>query len=114
MTYKPSVSDDPMYLLLRDKEVQEFNQRRVAGAPGVLAGCDFRGMDLRGLIADGLDLHDGCFDDADLRGVDLRGANLEGATIHGARIAGAFFPSALAAEEIALALDHGTRLRYSR
>lgn len=112
--YRPTVSDDPMYLLLRDKEVEEFNRRHASGATGTLAGCDFSGMDLRGLLADGLDLRDSRFDDADLRGVDLRGANLEGATIHGARIAGAYFPSALRGEEVALALEHGTRLRYGR
>ncbi len=114
MTEKPVVSDNPMYRLLRDGEIEEFNTRHVKGESPSLAGCDFSGMDLRGLEADGLDLRDSAFHQADLRGVDLRTANLEGASIHGARIAGAYFSLALAAEEIDLSLLHGTRMRYRR
>lgn len=112
MTHKPIVSDDPMFLLLRDGKVEEFNQRRAAGEAPHLTGCDFSAMDLRGLEADGLDLRDSAFHETDLRGVDLRQAQLEGASIHGARIAGAYFPVAIEAAEIDLSLEHGTRLRY--
>jgi uncharacterized protein YjbI with pentapeptide repeats len=111
MSTQPSVSDDPMYRLLRDGRVEEFNQRRAGGEQTQLRGCDFSSMDLRGLEADGLDLGDAFFHQTDLRGVDLRNANLEGASIHGARIAGVYFPGTLAAEEIDLSQQHGTRLR---
>ncbi len=111
MNHDPTISDDPMYLLLKDRLLDEFNQRKAAGEPCPLAGCDFSGMDLRGIEADGLDLRDACLDEADLRGVDLRGARLEGATLLGARVAGAWFPANLAPEEVALSLRHGTRLR---
>lgn len=114
MTEKPVVSDNPMYRLLRDGEIEEFNRRWVQDQSPSLAGCDFSGMDLRGLDADGLDLRDSAFHQADLRGVDLRTANLEGASIHGARIAGTYFPLELVAAEIDLALLHGTRMRYRR
>jgi uncharacterized protein YjbI with pentapeptide repeats len=114
MTHRPIISDDPMYLLLKDRLVEEFNRRKAAGEPCALEGCDFSGMDLRDLDADGLDLTGACLDDADLRGLDLRGARLEGATLHGARIAGAYFPPEVPAAEIELSLQHGTRLRYRR
>jgi uncharacterized protein YjbI with pentapeptide repeats len=111
MTSEPGTRDNPLWLLLKDREVEELNRRRAAGEPGDLVGCDLGGLDLRALEADGLDLRDSCLDHTDLRGVDLRGARLEGATIHAARIAGAYFPADLPAEEIELALLHGTRLR---
>lgn len=112
MSDKPVISDDPMYLLLRDGEVEEFNSRRPPGQPLDLSGCDFSGMDLRGMDANGLNLADASFHQGDLRGIDLRHANLLGASIHGARIAGAYFPTALDAAEISLSLEHGTRMRY--
>ena len=111
MTHRPIISEDPMYLLLKDRLVEEFNPRQAAGEPCPLAGCDFSGTDLRGLEADGLDLRDACFDETDLRGVDLRGARLDGSTLPGARVAGVSFPADLAPEEIELSLRHGTRLR---
>lgn len=112
MTQKPVISDDPLYLLLRDGKVEEFNRRRAGGEEPRLMSCDFSAMDLRELVADGLDMRDSAFHETDLRGVDLRGACLEGASLHGARIAGAYFPVTLEAAEIDLSLEHGTRLRY--
>ena len=112
MTEKPIVSDDPMYLLLKDGQIRQFNKNRAEGQAANLVGCDFSGLDLRGMEADGLDLRNSAFHQTDLRGVDLRAANLEGVTLHEALIAGAYFPMALAADEIELSLEHGTRLRY--
>ena len=114
MTEKPVVSDDPMYRLLRDGAIKEFNARKAEGQTARLRGCDFSGMVLKGMDADGLDLQDSFFHDTDLRGVDLRNANLQGASIHGARIAGVYFPAELPPEEVELSLEHGTRLRYRR
>ena len=114
MTKKPVVSDDPMYRLLRDGAIKEFNERKAGGEAANLCCCDFSGMVLQGMDADGLDLRDGFFHDTDLRGVDLRNAQLEGASIHGARIAGVYFPAELSPEEIELSLEHGTRLRCRR
>jgi uncharacterized protein YjbI with pentapeptide repeats len=111
MTFQPVVSDDRMYLLLKDRLIAEFNERRAAGEEARVAGCDCSSLDLRGLEADGLDLRDARLDHADLRGIDLSGANLAGATLYGARVSGARFPAELPAAEIGLSLEHGTRLR---
>lgn len=110
----PQIKDDPMYRLLREGAVDEFNKRRTAGESCDLRGCDFRTLDLRKLDASGLDLRDCYFRQADLRGVDLSQANLEGASINAAKISGAFFPRELSAEELTLSLTHGTRMRYRK
>lgn len=108
----PTIKDDPLYQLLRHNGVEEFNERRKNGEACDLTGCDFRGVDLRGLDADGLDLTGSYFRQADLRGVDLSKAKMISASIHGAKISGALFPVDLAAEEILMSLEHGTRMRY--
>ena len=102
----PEIKDDPMYRLLREGAVDEFNTRR--------AGCDFRHLDLRKLDAKGLDLRDCYFRQTDLRGVDLSEARLEGASINAAKISGAYFPPDLSAEELTLSLVHGIRMRYRK
>lgn len=112
MSTDPEIKDDPMYQLLREDKVSEFNERRNTAEIYNLQGCDFRGVDLRGLNAVGLDLRGSYFRQADLRGIDFRKANLEGASIKGAKISGTYFPSDLSPEEINLSLLHGTRMRY--
>ncbi|MBI5462142.1 MAG: pentapeptide repeat-containing protein, partial [Gammaproteobacteria bacterium] len=86
----PAIKDDPLYQLLRDGKIDEFNTRHKAGESSDLTGCDFRGLDLRGLVAEGLDLSDCYFRQTDLRGVDFSKAKLIGASIHGAKISGVF------------------------
>ncbi len=109
----PIISDDPLYRLLRDGKIEEFNQRVAAGEKPVLSSCDFRHINLQGINAEGLDFSNSYFRQADLRGVDLTVcANFNGASIHGAKISGTFFPVELRAEEILLSLNNGTRLRY--
>lgn len=114
MQRKLRFPDEPLFWLLREGRIAEFNERKAAGARVDLARCDFRNADLRGMDADGLDLSDCYFRQADLRGVDLRGARLEGASLKDARISGAYFPAAVSASEITLSVTHGTRLRYPR
>lgn len=110
---EPIISHDPLYRLLRDGQIEQFNQRRKAGEVADLTSCDFRHMNLQGLNADKLDLSNGYFRQADLRGIDFRGCkSLEGASIHGAKISGVYFPAQLSPEEITLSLQHGTRMRY--
>ncbi len=108
----PAIKDDVLYRLLREGKVSEFNERRAAGEGCDLTSADFRGVDLCGLNADGLDLSNCYFRMSNLRGVDFSNSNLEGASIHGAQISGVFFPKQLEAAEIALSLEHGTRMRY--
>ena len=106
--------DDPLYMLLRDGQVEEFNRRIAGGESCALVGYDLRGLDLRGLEATSLDFSNCYFRQADLRGIDFSQANLEGASIHAAKISGAYFPAALRADEITLSFEHGTRMRYSK
>jgi uncharacterized protein YjbI with pentapeptide repeats len=108
----PEVKKDPMYTLLKEGQVDEFNRRRAAGESFDLRSADLRGADLRGLDARDLDLSNAYLRHADLRGLDLTHTNLEGASINSAKISGTYFPTSLSAEEITLSLVHGTRLRY--
>lgn len=45
---KLRISKDPMYLLLREGCIKEFNVKKAAGDKCDLRGCDLRGLDLRG------------------------------------------------------------------
>ena len=111
----PVIIDNPLYRLLRDGKVQEFNQRVAAGEKVDLTGCDFRHLNLQGLNAVGLDFSNSYFRQTDLRGIDFSACiSMEGASIHGAKISGVFFPEALDANEVLLSLEHGTRMRYRR
>jgi uncharacterized protein YjbI with pentapeptide repeats len=111
---KPRKSADPLYLLLREGRIEEFNRRSKAGESCDLRGCDFRGIDLRGIEAETLDFSDCYFRQADLRGLDLRRCKLEGASLHAAHVSGAYFPADITAPEIDLSDRLGTRLRYGR
>ncbi|MES9844040.1 MAG: pentapeptide repeat-containing protein [Candidatus Sedimenticola sp. PURPLELP] len=108
----PQIKNDPLYQLLRDGHIDEFNKHLEAGEHCDLQGTDLRGLDMRNIHTDGLDLSNCYLRQADLRGLDLSRTNLEGASIIGAKISGTFFPKALSAEEISLSLLHGTRMRY--
>jgi uncharacterized protein YjbI with pentapeptide repeats len=109
---QPKLSTDPMYKLLREGKVTDFNARAQSGVKPDFSNCDFRGVDLRGLEVEGIDFSGRYFRQADLRGVDLSQCNLDGASIHGTKISGVLFPKALSAQEILLSYQHGTRMRY--
>ena len=109
---RPRIPENPMYHLLRESKVEEFNQRRQNGEQCDLCGCDFSRVDLREMHADGLDLSDCYFRMTDLRGLDLRNARLEGASFAGAHISGTYFPTELRADELLMSIEHGTRVRY--
>lgn len=110
----PVISDDPIYRLLREGKIDEFNQRVAAGEKVDLTGCDFRHLNLQGINTKGLDFSSSYFRQADLRGVDFSNCDsLEGASIHAAKISGAYFPKEIRADELLLSLEHGTRLRYT-
>jgi uncharacterized protein YjbI with pentapeptide repeats len=110
----PIHTDNPLFLLLKEDNVGEFNQRRSAGEFVNLEGCHLRGCDLRGLNAEGLSMKNAYLRGADLRGVDFRNAELEGASLAHAKISGSYFSNRLDANEINLSVQHGTRLRYRR
>lgn len=114
MSNKPQIKNDPLYQLLREGKIDEFNKRKTTGESCDLTACDFRNVDLRGIEASGLDFSDCYFHQTDMRGVDLRQAHMQGASINGARISGTYFPPQLTAEEISLSLVHGIRMRYKK
>ena len=114
MRNAPSISNDPMYQLLREGRIDEFNAKKQAGEYCNLKLCDFRSLDLQGIDAVGLDFRGAYFRMSDLRGIDFRGSLLDGASINGAKISGTYFPVEIPAEEILLSLEHGTRLRVLR
>ncbi|WP_026179796.1 pentapeptide repeat-containing protein [Hahella ganghwensis] len=110
---KVKIIDHPMYQLLRDEKIEEFNTRKGQGeAAPSFELCDFRGLDLRGLDAHGLDLRGAYFRGADLRGINFEDTLMEGASIAATKISGCLFPKALPADEIIMSLTHGTRMRY--
>ena len=109
---KPEIHDDPLYQLLREEKVSEFNQQRDMLSQDKLKDSNYRGTDLRGINANNLDLSDSYFRNADLRGVDFRTANLEGVSLCDAKISGVYFPSQLTSAEIRMSVELGTRLRY--
>jgi uncharacterized protein YjbI with pentapeptide repeats len=108
---KPTIKDDPLYQLLRNENIKEFNEQRDTLDTSHLRGGDYRGRDLRNMNASGLDFRDAYFRNADLRGIDFRNTLLEGASLIDAKLSGVYFPQSLSAEEIRLSLDTGTRLR---
>ena len=113
MSAQPKISLDPMYQLLRDENVQEFNALRAKGVAADMRGVDLRGLDLRNLNADGLDFTDAYFRGADLRGIDFRKAKLEGVSFNSANVSGCYFPKDLRPEEVLASISHGLRVRYN-
>lgn len=114
MVKKPVISDCPMYQLLREEKIEEFNERKAANESFDLRGHDFRGLDLRGMDVSGIDFTNAYFRMTDLRGLDFRGCCLEGASLIGANVSGCYFPVEISANELLLALTHGTRVRDPR
>jgi len=108
----PRISTCPLYGLLRMGETAEFNRRRALGESCDLVGSDLSRLDLRGLDASGLDLRDCYFRMSDLRGIDFRDAIIKNASFAQAHVSGCYFPKALSAVELRVALEYGTRVRY--
>ena len=106
------ILDDPFYLLLRNEQIDDFNQQRDSVEILDFSEGDFRGLDLRRLNANGINFSGAYFRGADLRGIDFLQSNLRGASLANARVSGCFFPYELSAPEIDLSISQGTRLRY--
>lgn len=102
---------DPLYLLLRDEKIDEFNSQRKSQKTIDFINCDFRGLNLRGIDASHINFSGSYFRASDLRGVDFSSSILEGASIASAKISGCLFPSNIRAEEISLSVNKGTRMR---
>lgn len=109
----PQISQDPMYQMLRNDDVEGFNNARASGQTCDLSGCDMRGLDLRKLNLTGMNLTDAYFRGSDLRGIDFRGCRMDGASLADAKVSGCYFPEDLGPEEIRLSITLGTRLRHT-
>lgn len=105
--------DDPLFQLLRDENIEQFNQQRESVKEIDFHDCDFRALDLRNLNADGINFSGCYFRATDLRGVDFSKAILDGASLASAKISGCYFPNNLSANEIALSVDQGIRMRVT-
>ena len=111
---KPVIKQDPLYQLLRNENIEEFNEQRDTLDNSELKSGDYRGRDLRKMNAIGLDFSNSYFRNSDLSGIDFRETNLEGASLLDAKLSGTYFPIELDATEIRLSLNTGTRLRYKK
>ncbi|MBE9527629.1 MAG: pentapeptide repeat-containing protein [Proteobacteria bacterium] len=112
MASGPKPSTDPMYQLLRDEHIGEFNAKKAAGAEFDIRGTNLQGLDLRELDVEGIDFS-GCYlRGSDLRGLDFSSCRLEGVSIRNAKISGVYLPKELTTNEILMSLNHGTRMRY--
>lgn len=111
MSMTPRITQDPLYQLLRDEKVAEFNKLKAQGKSCDLTSCDFRGLDLRDMDVRSLDLSNAYFRGADLRSIDFRGCRLNGASLADAKISGCFFPEDISAQEILMSVTQGTRIR---
>ncbi len=105
-------SAHPLYLALREEDVEKFNALRANGETCDFTFLDFHGLDLRGANLKGIDLSNSYFRQTDLRGLDLRTCKLEGASLRAAKVSGTYFPDQLSPEEIQASLNFGTRMRY--
>ena len=104
--------DDPAYQALMDGDLDAFNRLLSHLDVIDLSYCNLVAVDLRGVAEIWkVKLTGARLRQADLRGLDLKDHDLNGVTINGARLSGARFPAAITAEELRLALEHGTRLR---
>jgi len=108
----PSISQDPLYQMLRHDDIAGFNAAREQGKTVNLSGSDLRGLDLRNINLTNTDLTDAYFRGSDLRGVDFRGCHMDGVSLADAKISGCYFPPDIPAQEILLSVSHGIRLRH--
>jgi uncharacterized protein YjbI with pentapeptide repeats len=106
----PLVRDSAAVLLLREEKFDEFNTL-TAERPADLENADLRMVDLRRANLVKANLRGAYLKNADLRGQDLSDADLTGASLHDARVGGCLFPASLGADEIAMSVTLGTRMR---
>lgn len=106
------LTSNPLYSLLMEEKIKEFNIQKAKGGDLDFTGASFRGLDLREMDAEGVNFTNGYFRGADIRGIDFRKSKLEGASLADAKISGCFFPKELTAAEIRLSHEKGTRMRY--
>ena len=104
----------PLFEMLSDGKVEEFNTARSKGETIDLENAHMRGFNLRGFNLTSISLKGSYLSQCDLRGLDLRFCNLDGVTIKNAKISGCFFPHNVSADEIKISNELGTRIRLRK
>lgn len=102
---------DPLYQLLRNEKIDDFNQQKPISGGVDFHDCDFRGLDLRGLDASNVNFKGAYFRATDLRGIDFSQCDMHGVSLATAQISGCLFPTNLDAAEIYLSVEKGIRMR---
>jgi len=110
----PERKESPLFEMLSDGKVDEFNAARANGETLDLENAMMRGFNLRKFNLTSISLKGAYLSQADLRGLDLRFCNLEGATIKNAKISGTYFPDNISAEEIKVSNELGIRMRLRK
>jgi len=111
---RPKIIDDPAYHCLREDDAAGFRKHTEGRKEVDFSDTDLRGIDLHAVDLSKVKLRGAYLRDADLRGQDLRHMDLEGCSLLSARIGGTYFPANLSAQEIALSVQYGTRVRTTR
>jgi uncharacterized protein YjbI with pentapeptide repeats len=107
------IKRNPKLRILFEENAEEFNTLVRQGKMPDLSNQNMSDLDLRKFNLNYANMTGSYLRGANLAGLDLSGANLDGASIKNAQISGCFFPRGLAATEIHLSHDLGTRMRQS-
>jgi len=99
-------------LFLEEGGRETFNELVAQGKIPDLQNQNLENLDLRGYDLSNMDLSGAYMRGVNLSGLDLRGANLSGVSLKDAKVSGCYFPKDLAADEIRLSLEFGTRVRH--
>ncbi|MDZ4783018.1 MAG: pentapeptide repeat-containing protein [Planctomycetia bacterium] len=108
---QPKFINDDAFRALRAGDVDAFHRMTAGRATIDFTEGDLRAADLRKADLSKVILRGAYLKLADLRGCDLRHMDLEGCSLHQAKIGGTYFPLNVAAEEIRLSVQEGTRIR---
>ena len=101
----------PLCQLLSSGKIDDFNREAKRLGTVDLADSDLRGLDLRRANLKSADLRGAYLRSADMRGLDLSDAQLAGASLRQAQVSGTLFPGNVAADELRISIDLGTRIR---
>ncbi|MDR2727353.1 MAG: pentapeptide repeat-containing protein [Deltaproteobacteria bacterium] len=100
----------PPFVYGEDREI--FNEQVAQGKILHMRNQNLADLDLRGYNLSNMDLSGSYMSGANLSGLDLRGADFSGVSLKNAKVSGCYFPKDLAAEELRLSLEFGTRIRH--
>ena len=99
---------------LFEENREAFNKKVAGGYIPDFSNQNLSDLDLTGFNLKHANLSGAYMRGTNLAGQDLSGSNLHGASLKQAKISGCLFPEDLAAEEIRLSVDMGSRLRQKK